>query len=76
MVPVVSGILIRFCAGMNQSSIEIYRTMYLTHSSLLYYFIECSTCYGQVSYLLQLNLLSNIKSKKLPSAAIPFYKGV
>ena len=35
MVPVVSGILIRFCAGMNQSSIEIYRTMYLTHSSLL-----------------------------------------
>ena len=53
---------------MNQSSTEVSRTMYLTYSSLLYHFIECSTCCSQVSYLLQLNLLPNIKSKKLPSA--------
>lgn len=42
--------------------------MYLTYPSLLYHFIECSTCCSQVSYLLQLNLLPNIKSKKPPSA--------
>lgn len=53
---------------MNQSSTEVSRVMYLTYSSLLYHFIECSTRYSQVSYLLQLNLLPNIKSEKLPSA--------
>ncbi len=42
--------------------------MYLSSSSLLYHFIKCSTCFCQVSYLLQPNLLPNIKRKKTPSA--------
>jgi len=45
------------CAGMNQSTTEVSRAMYLTYSSLLCHFIECSTSYGQVSYLLQLKFL-------------------
>ena len=53
---------------MNQSSTEVSRIMYLSSSSLLYHFIKCSTCCSQVSYLLQPNLLPNIKSKKPPSA--------